>query len=125
MSAELPRVTKKVQAVSKGLEYATDQLRTTQPTQHVADVGGRFAVPNQAQHFHKTGIDEKLGERDAAISNLLQTVKTNENTIQSLKSELDSCKKYVNKILEENRRLQHESEIFGESILGFMSVSVT
>jgi chromosome segregation ATPase len=114
MSAELSRANKKLSMVSQELECAKDQLSTTQSTQDVADLAGRLAVSDQAQRMIKKDNEEKLRERDAAISNLLQTVQTNEKTIKSLKSELENCKRNLDETLEENKRLQHESEIFGE-----------
>ena len=114
MSIELSQANKKVSKVTQELECAKDQLSTTQTTQDVADLAGRLAVSDQAQRMIKKDNEDKLRERDAAISNLLQTVHANEKIINSLKSELESCKKNVDETLEENRRLQHESEIFGE-----------
>lgn len=114
MSAELTRANKKLSIVSQELECAKDQLSTTQTTPDVADLAGRLAVSDQAQRMIKKDSEEKLRERDAAISNLLQTVQTNEKTIKSLKTELETCRKTVKETLEENQRLQHESEIFGK-----------
>ena len=116
MSNELSRANKKVSKVTQDLECAKDQLSTFQTTQDVADLAGRLAVSDQAQRMIKKDNEEKLRERDSAISNLLQTVRANEKIITSLKSELENCKKNVDETLEENRRLQHESEIFGKPV---------
>ncbi|KAL3799993.1 hypothetical protein ACHAWO_004671 [Cyclotella atomus] len=117
MSQELSRANKKVASLSQELERANDQLSTTQTTQDVADLAGRLAVSDQAQRLIKKDYEEKLRERDAAISNLLQTIQSNEKAIKVLKSELQSCKKTVTETLDENQRLQHESEIFAAQII--------
>ena len=115
MSAELSRANKKAAAMSQELERRNEQLCTTQTTQDIADLAGRLAVSDQTQRMIKKENDEKLKERDAAISNLLQTIQANEKTIKNLTTELDSCKKVVKETLEDNERLQHESEIFGKT----------
>ncbi|KAL7521151.1 hypothetical protein ACHAWX_006128 [Stephanocyclus meneghinianus] len=117
MSAELSRANRKLSVVSQELERAKDQLSTTETTQDVSDLAGRLAVAEQAQRLLKKDNEEKLQERDAAISSLLQTVQTNEKLILKLKSELELCKKNVSDTLEENRRLRHESEIFAAQII--------
>lgn len=115
MSAELSRANKKVAAMSQELEHANEQLCTAKTTQDIADLAGRLAVSDQTQRMIKKENEEKLKERDAAISNLLQTIQANEKTIKNLTAELDNCKKNVKESLEENQRLQHESEIFGKT----------
>eukprot|EP00804_Cyclotella_cryptica_P027054 CCRYP_013682-RA/>CCRYP_013682-RA protein AED:0.01 eAED:0.01 QI:340/1/1/1/1/1/2/85/1637 len=117
MSAELSRANRKLSVVSQELERAKDQLSTTQTTQDVSDLAGRLAVADQAQRLLKKDNEEKIQERDSAISNLLQTVQANEKVILKLKSELEQCKKNVSDTLEENRRLRHESEIFAAQII--------
>lgn len=117
MSKELTQTKRKLASVTQQLECANDQISTTESTQDVQDLAGRLAVSEQAQRMIKKDNDEKLKERDSAISNLLHSIQANETIISNLRLEVDGFKRKLNHSLEENRRLQHESEIFAAQII--------
>jgi peptidoglycan hydrolase CwlO-like protein len=64
----------------------------------------------------KTENSENLKERDAAIANLLQSVQTNEKVISGLRADIDGFQKKLSESVAENKRLQHESEIFAAQV---------
>ncbi len=116
LTIELKQTNRKVLSVSEELECAKSQLDAANTLPDVSDLAGRLAVSEQAQKMLKNENSDKLKERDAAIANLLQSVQANEGVISNLRADVDSFKKKLNESVEENRRLQHESEIFASQV---------
>jgi peptidoglycan hydrolase CwlO-like protein len=85
----------------------------------VQDLAGRLVIAEQGQKMLRTENIDKLKERDAAIANLLQSVQANEGVISNLRNDIDNFKRKLNDSIEENRRLQHESEIFATQVGDF------
>jgi chromosome segregation ATPase len=116
LTLELKQTKRKLSTVTGQLESAMAQLRVANTMPDVQDLAGRLVIAEQGQKMLKTENIDKLKERDAAIANLLQSVQSNEVVISSLRTENDSIKRKLNVTVEENRRLQHESEIFATQV---------
>lgn len=119
LTIELKQTKRKLISASGQLESAMTQLKFANTMPDVQDLAGRLVISEQAQKMLKTENVDKLKERDAAIANLLQSVQANEGVISNLRSDNDSFKKKLNDTVEENRRLQHESEIFATQVGDF------
>ncbi|KAL7470415.1 hypothetical protein ACHAXS_010654 [Conticribra weissflogii] len=104
-------------AVSEELECAHGQLRVTKSKPQVKDLAAKLAAADHALRMSKEENEEKIRERDTAISNLLDSVQVNETTISSLRAEIQELKQKLNNTTEESRRLQHESEIFAAQVI--------
>ncbi|KAL3788538.1 hypothetical protein ACHAW5_009384 [Stephanodiscus triporus] len=117
LTIELKQTKRKLLSASGQLESAMTQLKFANTMPDVQDLAGRLVISEQAQKMLKTENVDKLKERDAAIANLLQSVQANEGVISNLRSDIDSFKKKLNETVEENKRLQHESEIFATQII--------
>ena len=112
LTIELKQTKRKLLSVTEELEGAKAQLAETDARPDVQDLAGRLVISEQAQKMLKTENVDKLKERDAAIANLLQSMQANEGVIANLRVDVESFKAKCNESVEENRRLQHESEIF-------------
>mmetsp|Transcript_10940 Transcript_10940/g.23132 ORF Transcript_10940/g.23132 Transcript_10940/m.23132 type:complete len:1699 (+) Transcript_10940:75-5171(+) len=104
-------------AVSEELECANGQLSVTRSNPQVKDLAAKLAAADHALRVSKEENEEKIRERDTAISNLLDSVQANETTISSLRAEIQEFKQKLNNTTEEKRRLQHESEIFAAQVI--------
>ena len=116
LTLELKQTKRKLLSVTGQLESAMTQLKVANTMPDVQDLAGRLVIAEQGQKMLKTENMDKLKERDAAIANLLQSVQANEGVISTLRTENDSYKRKLNETVEENRRLQHESEIFATQV---------
>ncbi len=116
LTLELKQTKRKLLSVTGQLESAMNQLKVANTMPDVQDLAGRLVIAEQGQKMLKTENIDKLKERDAAIANLLQSVQANEGVIASLRTEIDSFKRKLIDTVEENRRLQHESEIFATQV---------
>mmetsp|Transcript_20134 Transcript_20134/g.31441 ORF Transcript_20134/g.31441 Transcript_20134/m.31441 type:complete len:852 (-) Transcript_20134:41-2596(-) len=114
MTMELKQANRNLATVTQELECAKAQLETMKEMPDVQDLAGRLAVSEQAL---KVGTNVQVKERDAAIANLLQSLQANEGVISNLRMDIDSFKEKLHDAKEENKRLQHESEIFAEQII--------
>ncbi len=114
LTMELKQANRNLASVSQELECAKAQLETLKEMPDVQDLAGRLAVSEQAL---KVGTNIQVKERDAAIANLLQSLQANEGVISNLRMEIDSFKEKLRDCKEENKRMQHESEIFAEQII--------
>ena len=114
LTMELKQANRKLALVTQELECAKSQLETMKEMPDVQDLAGRLAVSEQAL---KVGNNVQVKERDAAIANLLQSLQANEGVISNLRMDIDSFKEKLRESREENKRLQHETEIFAEQII--------
>jgi len=114
MTMELKQANRNLALVTQELECAKSQLETMKEMPDVQDLAGRLAVSEQAL---KVGSNVQVKERDAAIANLLQSLQANQEVISNLRMDIDSFKEKLRDSKEENKRLQHESEIFAEQII--------
>ena len=112
LTIELKQTNRRLVSVTEELECAKSQLEAAETMPDVQDLAGRLVVSEQACKMLKNENSDKLKERDSAIANLLQSVQANEGVISNLRGDIESFKKKLNESNEENRRLQHESEIF-------------
>jgi len=117
LTIELKQTNKKLTTATEELEQAKTQLLSSSTMPDVQDLAGRLVVSEQACKMLKNENSDKLKERDSAISNLLLSVQANEGVISNLRVDIESFKKKLNDSNEENRRLQHESEIFAAQII--------
>lgn len=117
LTIELKQTKRKLFSVTGQMESAMTQLKLANTMPDVQDLAGRLVIAEQTQKMLKTENIDKLKERDAAIANLLQSVQANEGTISNLRSDVDNFRRKLNNAVEENRRLQHESEIFATQII--------
>lgn len=117
LTIELKQTNKKLTTATEELEQAKTQLLSSSTMPDVQDLAGRLVVSEQACKMLKNENSDKLKERDSAISNLLLSVQANEGVISNLRIDIESFKKKLNDSNEENRRLQHESEIFAAQII--------
>ena len=116
LTIELKQTNRRLVSVTEELECAKSQLEAADTMPDVQDLAGRLVVSEQACKMLKNENSDKLKERDSAIANLLQSVQVNEGVISSLRGDIESFKKELNESNEENRRLQHESEIFAAQV---------
>mgnify|MGYP001074066512 CR=1 FL=1 len=116
LTNELNQTKKKLLSVTQELECAMTKLDATKSMPDVQDLAGRLVVSEQVQRMLKTENSENLKERDAAIANLLQSVQTNEKVISNLRADIDGFQKKLSESVAENKRLQHESEIFAAQV---------
>lgn len=116
LTHELNQTKKKLLSVTQELECAMTKLDATKTMPDVQDLAGRLVVSEQVQRMLKTENSENLKERDAAIANLLQSVQANEKVISNLRTDIDSFQKKLTESIAENKRLQHESEIFASQV---------
>jgi hypothetical protein len=119
LTIELKQTKRKLLSATGQLESAMTQLKVANTMPDVQDLAGRLIIAEQAQKMLRTENIDKLKERDAAITNLLQSVQANEGVISSLQNDIDNFKTKLNDSIEENRRLQHESEIFATQVGDF------
>eukprot|EP00578_Thalassiosira_sp_NH16_P013987 CAMPEP_0181126054 /NCGR_PEP_ID=MMETSP1071-20121207/27402_1 /TAXON_ID=35127 /ORGANISM="Thalassiosira sp., Strain NH16" /LENGTH=1547 /DNA_ID=CAMNT_0023211585 /DNA_START=115 /DNA_END=4758 /DNA_ORIENTATION=- len=117
LTIELKQARRKLLLVTEELECAKSQLEAAGTMAETQDLAGRLVIAEQTQKMLKTENSDKLKERDAAIANLLQSVQANEGVISNLRVDVDSFKNKLNNSVQENRRLQHESEIFAQQII--------
>jgi len=117
LTIELKQTKRRLLSVTEELECATSELETSDAMPDVQDLAGRLVISEQAQKMLKTENSDKLKERDAAIANLLQSVQANDGVISNLRADVESFKRKLGESVEENRRLQHESEIFAAQII--------
>ncbi|KAL7553850.1 hypothetical protein ACHAWF_017251, partial [Thalassiosira exigua] len=116
LTIELKQTKRRLQSATEELECAKTCLSGDGAVMS-EDLAGRLVILEQAQKILKAGNEENLRERDAAIANLLQSVQANEGIIAKLRADAASLKKKLEESLEENRRVQHESEIFAAQII--------
>ncbi|KAL9179509.1 LOW QUALITY PROTEIN: hypothetical protein ACHAXT_008799 [Thalassiosira profunda] len=106
LTAELKQTKRQLLSATEELECARTQLAETD------------ARPdNRPRRCSRRRIPTRSKERDAAIANLLQSVQANEGVIVNLRTDVESFKAKLNETKEDNRRLQHESEIFAAQII--------
>ncbi|KAL7534909.1 hypothetical protein ACHAXR_006149, partial [Thalassiosira sp. AJA248-18] len=117
LTMELKQTKRKLLSVTDALECATSQLAETDAMPDVQDLAGRLVISEQTQKMLKTENADNLKERDAAIANLLQSMQANDGVIANLRADVEKFKAKLNESIEENRRLQHESEIFAAQII--------
>jgi chromosome segregation ATPase len=117
LTIELKQTKRKLFSVTGQLDSAMSQLKVANTMPDVQDLAGRLVVAEQAQKMLKTENLDKLKERDAAIANLLQSVQSSEGTISNLRDDVEMFKHKLNDAVQENQRLQHESEIFATQII--------
>ena len=116
LTTELNQTNRKLLSVTQELECAMTKLDAAKTMPDVQDLAGRLVVSEQVQRMLKTENSENLKERDAAIANLLQSVQANEKVIANLRADIDSFQKKLTESVAENKRLQHESEIFASQV---------
>lgn len=116
LTNELYQMNRKLLSVTQELECAVTKLDAAKTMPDVQDLAGRLVVSEQVQRMLKTENCENLKERDSAIANLLQSVQANEKVISNLRAEIDSFQRKLNESVAENKRLQHESEIFAAQV---------
>jgi regulator of replication initiation timing len=119
LTIELKQTKRKLLSATGQLDNAMAQLKVANTMPDVQDLAGRLVIAEQGQKMLRTENIDKLKERDAAIANLLQSVQANEGVISNLRSDIDNFKRKLNDSIEENRRLQHESEIFATQVGDF------
>lgn len=117
LTLELTQTKRRLSRVTEELECAKSQLDTAHGTPDVQELAGRLVIAEQAQKMLQTENADKLQERDAAIANLLQSVQANQGVVSNLRADVASLQREVGEGVEENRRLQHESEIFAAQII--------
>ena len=117
LTSELQQTEKKLAKANEELECAKEQLETASTMPDVQDLAGRLAVAEHSQKMLKTENTDKLKERDAAIANLLQSVQANDSIISNLRIENERFRTQFNEAVDENRRLQQESEMFAQQII--------
>ena len=116
LATELNQTNRKLLSVTQELECAMTKLDAAKTMPDVQDLAGRLVVSEQVQRMLKTENSENLKERDAAIANLLQSVQANEKVISNLRADIHSFQKKLTESVAENKRLQHESEIFASQV---------
>jgi chromosome segregation ATPase len=119
LTIELKQTKRKLLSATGQLDNAMAQLKVANTMPDVQDLAGRLVIAEQGQKMLRTENIDKLKERDAAIANLLQSVQANEGVISNLRNDIDNFKRKLNDSIEENRRLQHESEIFATQVGDF------
>lgn len=119
LTIELKQTKRKLLSATGQLDNAMAQLKVANTMPDVQDLAGRLVIAEQGQKMLRTENIDKLKERDAAIANLLQSVQANEGVISNLRNDIDNLKRKLNDTIEENRRLQHESEIFATQVGDF------
>ena len=117
LTIELKQTKRKLELVNDELECAKSQLEAADTMPDVQDLAGRLVVSENTCKMLKNDNSDQLKERDAAITNLLLSVQANEGVISNLRQDIESFKMKLNLSNEENRRLQHESEIFAAQII--------
>ena len=117
LTIELKQTKRKLELVNDELECAKSQLEAADTMPDVQDLAGRLVVSENTCKMLKNENSDQLKERDAAITNLLLSVQANEGVISNLRQDIESFKMKLNLSNEENRRLQHESEIFAAQII--------
>lgn len=116
LSLELKETNRNLFSVTQELECAMTKLDAAKTMPDVQDLAGRLVVSEQVQRMLKNENLDNLKERDAAIANLLQSVQASEKVILNLRADIDSFQKKLNESVAENKRLQHESEIFAAQV---------
>ena len=116
LSLELKETNRNLFSVTQELECAVTKLDAAKTMPDVQDLAGRLVVSEQVQRMLKNENLDNLKERDAAIANLLQSVQASEKVILNLRADIDSFQKKLNESVAENKRLQHESEIFAAQV---------
>jgi len=117
LTSELHQTKKKLTKANEELECAKEQIDTASTMPELQDLAGRLAVAEQSQKMLMTENTNKLKERDAAIANLLQSVQANDSIISNLRIENERFRTQFNEAVDENRRLQQESEMFAQQII--------
>ncbi|KAL7548045.1 hypothetical protein ACHAWF_011331, partial [Thalassiosira exigua] len=119
LTIELKQTKRRLQSVTEELDSTKSQLieagrGTAVP--ETQDLAGRLVISEQSLTILKAESNEKLRERDSAISNLLQSVQTNEGIIANLRADVATLQSKLNESLRENGRVQHESEMLATQI---------
>ena len=117
LTTELQQTKEKLTKANEELECAKEQIEMTSTMPDLQDLAGRLAVAEQSQKMLMTENTDKLKERDAAIANLLQSVQANDGIISNLRIENERFRTQFNEAVDENRRLQQESEMFAQQII--------
>mmetsp|Transcript_16883 Transcript_16883/g.36440 ORF Transcript_16883/g.36440 Transcript_16883/m.36440 type:complete len:1529 (+) Transcript_16883:101-4687(+) len=117
LTIELKQTNRELLSVTEELECAKSQLEAADTMLDVQDLAGRLVISEQTQKMLKTENIDKLKERDSAITNLLHSVQANQGVISNLRADIESFRAKLNDSVQENRRLQHESEIFAQQII--------